>query len=675
MSHTGPATATGKNAAAISGFVANLHVKKLVYKVAPQDTIARLKDFKSQVEKRLLEDPRSYFSSSSGNVIDVDFKDASDRRISGKIVSYFNSLPDTRSRLLILGDPGVGKTTAAFQLMSHLLRSWQEGQPVPVRIPLSTWNTERPLLDWLTDYLTEHKLASTRSGARELLDQRLVLPIFDGLDEMDSPDVPVRKSRALRALRRLNEEYDGLVGKARLVVVCRRDRYRLLAQKVRLEHAATVTLQPLISSQQLAFLRESGLQDAAGQWLPEWRGVAEALTWSGTPHGLARVLNTPWRLALLVTGYKKQDAEYRSVRSPDTLLSLPLNEVPQHLLSLYTSAAAELRNQQVKHRHYDPRRAEEWLGLLARGLRDTTQQATDKQDQRAEVVSDTDLVLHRLWLPHKSSTAHAEATMWSIPILIDIYLALHLAHHIRLDAQENFILSFAFTVIVIVGTYKVFAQGTRQPVPTRLDVRRLATRRAIGMFLLQLVGTTMLLIKGLHENPGLYAAILAGYLPAMLFVSAWGEVPDHPQAALTGPRDPLRAELRWALVSAAVATTSLGALFAQVQHSGRGFLYGALLAPLPALTVSALAWRRYLAFHWVMRGKLPLRLAPFLDWCCEAGLLRVEGFAYQFRHRELQDWLAAQSIKPAKSEPATDSLYKGVRDTSVSPKSGPDGDG
>jgi hypothetical protein len=40
------------------------------------------------------------------------------------------------------------------------------------------------------------------------------------------------------------------------------------------------------------------------------------------------------------------------------------------------------------------------------------------------------------------------------------------------------------------------------------------------------------------------------------------------------------------------------------------------------------------------RGKIPLRLACFLNWACAVGLMRYSGPAYQFRHRELQLWLA-----------------------------------
>ncbi|MEV4236257.1 hypothetical protein ACIBJI_34050 [Nocardia sp. NPDC050408] len=34
---------------------------------------------------------------------------------------------------------------------------------------------------------------------------------------------------------------------------------------------------------------------------------------------------------------------------------------------------------------------------------------------------------------------------------------------------------------------------------------------------------------------------------------------------------------------------------------------------------------------------------PFLDWARRAGLLRVTGAAYQFRHQSYQRWLASHS--------------------------------
>jgi hypothetical protein len=56
------------------------------------------------------------------------------------------------------------------------------------------------------------------------------------------------------------------------------------------------------------------------------------------------------------------------------------------------------------------------------------------------------------------------------------------------------------------------------------------------------------------------------------------------------------------------------------------------------------AWVRYALALTLMAvtGKLPWRLGRFLDWAADAEILRVSGVAYQFRHLELQRWLADQ---------------------------------
>jgi hypothetical protein len=70
-----------------------------------------------------------------------------------------------------------------------------------------------------------------------------------------------------------------------------------------------------------------------------------------------------------------------------------------------------------------------------------------------------------------------------------------------------------------------------------------------------------------------------------------------------------------------------------------GWPAGVAYAAAVGLTVAQAPWRRYLALLLCSRGKLPWRLGAFLDWAYGAGLLRVSGIAYQFRHDELRNWL------------------------------------
>ncbi|MFM9442537.1 hypothetical protein [Streptomyces acidiscabies] len=72
---------------------------------------------------------------------------------------------------------------------------------------------------------------------------------------------------------------------------------------------------------------------------------------------------------------------------------------------------------------------------------------------------------------------------------------------------------------------------------------------------------------------------------------------------------------------------------------GLGLAVAALAAVV--VVVVADAWMRYVVLLVCTRGFLPWQLATFMDWAYRAGLLRISGAAYQFRHRALQDWLAA----------------------------------
>ncbi|MFF5155039.1 NACHT domain-containing protein [Streptomyces sp. NPDC000348] len=634
------ATALGAAAVGIS-----LYALGFTVRAEQSDLARRLTEFKSQVDRRLMAAPRGYFPGSD-NVIPVGFKDsaAPGTTVSEPLGDYFTS-SRCKDRLVILGGPGSGKTVAATQLMARLMDGRRDGDPVPVRIPLSTWNTELELVDWLSGYLKERGLVRSRAVARQLLDERLVLPILDGLDEMDPPGVPPAKSRALKALRRLNREYTGRTGQAPLVVVCRADRYNALKSKERLEHATVVTLQPLSSDQQLAFLGRSG-QDETGEWLPEWRRLAEALTWTGTPRGLARVLGTPWRMALLTTAYTQKGEDRRPLRTPDALLAMPLNAVPDHLLGLYTRAAASTYSRQPDAgRRRDPAKVEEWLTTLARHLRDDHRpdESAGAPRPRDEVVSDTDLVLHRLWrMERDSGMQHVELALLMLPFVVSINLAERLGLTPWEDLPYPSLFAAFGLLFLIQAVLPVALENTRrQPVPRHLDWRLLGKPKMIGLNVMYVVGWVLFLVdRGL--SPSLFALVLAGNVLSFVTSQAVWSTGDHPQATLTGPRDPLRAELRYALFWAVVTSLWVGSLIAQWSESLLGFAYGALLGVLPVFTLAARAWRRYLLFKLAAGRRLPLGLGGFLDWCVEAGIMRVEGFAYQFRHRELQEWLAAR---------------------------------
>jgi NACHT domain-containing protein len=155
----------------------------------------------------------------------------------GQLVNVLARVPT--GRLVVLGEPGAGKTMLMVRLVLDLLARRTKGGPVPFLASIASWNSaEEDLHDWLgAQLLIDHPvLASPRAegmtdstGAAALLASGLILPVLDGLDEI--PD-QARGS----AISRIN---DALRPGERVVVTCRSREYW---DAVRSQDGAGVTL-------------------------------------------------------------------------------------------------------------------------------------------------------------------------------------------------------------------------------------------------------------------------------------------------------------------------------------------------------------------------------------------------------------------------------------------------
>jgi predicted NACHT family NTPase len=87
--------------------------------------------------------------------------------------------------LLVLGEPGAGKTTMLLQLVSHLMDSAEkdDSQPMPAVFSLATYADERPLSDWLVDELANN-YEVPRKLSRQWVETGQFIPLLDGLDEV-----------------------------------------------------------------------------------------------------------------------------------------------------------------------------------------------------------------------------------------------------------------------------------------------------------------------------------------------------------------------------------------------------------------------------------------------------------------------------------------------------------
>ena len=205
---------------------------------------------------------------------------------------------DLGGRLLILGDPGTGKTTLLLELTRDLLEHAEtdEFYPVPVVFNLSSWAKERlPLVEWLADDLNQQISDIPAKTWRVWLETDRILPLLDGLDE-------VALEHREECVARIN---DFRRQKARLpVVVCSRTRdYGSLDAKLEMPGAAEV--QPLKPERVTQFLEQAGEPVAE---------VRAALQGDAT---LWEVLDTPFMLNIAMLAY--QGASAGAVRLSGTL--------------------------------------------------------------------------------------------------------------------------------------------------------------------------------------------------------------------------------------------------------------------------------------------------------------------------------------------------------------------
>ena len=156
--------------------------------------------------------------------------------------------------LLILGEPGSGKTITLLELARDLIARVRVdptfAQPIPVVFNLSTWIDKRqPLGDWVVEELRSKYRTSRRLG-RTWLEQRRILPLLDGLDEVK------RENRAacVEAINQFSVDY-GLQGLA----VCSRIK-DYTALPVRLKFYGAVYIQPLTADQIDEYLMGVGVE-------------------------------------------------------------------------------------------------------------------------------------------------------------------------------------------------------------------------------------------------------------------------------------------------------------------------------------------------------------------------------------------------------------------------------
>ncbi|MGY4643985.1 hypothetical protein [Cellulomonas sp. URHB0016] len=616
---------------------------------------------------------------------------------------------ETEGRLAVLGAPGSGKTVLLSLLVHDLIaalpgyadpRSVADagdgGWVVPVLMSLPTCDlgdvgaTPASVLAeqmdrWIAGSLAADYQIPVKTAVGLLADGH-ILPVLDGLDEMDSPssagDEPgasrTVRPRAAAAVKALNHDRTRPV-----VLACRNLDYADLVRAADdgvpngphppiVGHARHVTLQPMTADEVADYLARrfttaqrstaprgttssptvlgpaeagssaaagvSGTGPALGPVLEDrWRPVVDAIR-SG--HPLSGVLASPLQLFLVVTAYAHRDTR------PAVLLELSPEQVRDNLFGSLVPAVVR----------YDEHAAGQ--GWTAQQVRAWLSQIAEHQSrQAARGRSLVDIHLPDLW--RISGRLFPRLVPALAVFLLVIPVAVSSAAFGGWFGGVSGAALVACAVVFGVGVWDESAPLSRADLSslrTRAGRRKLVQRLAANVPWGSAAALGFGLLTGLAFEPavGLVAGTTIGVTLWLGFtLQEWMQVSvEYAPSSATLVRQCLSYSVLTAVIwmwGLALTVGLIGSLAGGQPVGSSGSLTSGLSTASSIGIAVALAigrgavWLRYglgvrSAAH---QRRLPRRPALFLDWCVTAGLMRMAGSSIQFRHREFQHWLTA----------------------------------
>jgi len=545
-----------------------------------------------------------------------------------EVVDAFTRLP--RRQLVVLGEPGAGKTVLAILLALGLLDYRRDhGGPVPVLLSPSSWDPHTEHLHtWVAGRLVDDypALANNHAfgseAAARLVTSGRILPILDGLDEM-----PISlRAAAIEAINRAR------AGKP-MVVTCRSAEYQaaVAAGGNVLATAAVVELEPVSVDDVIAFLSTGGV-DGDTRWAPVFAHLR------AHPDGyLATALSSPLMVALARIVYTGPAAEPAELLHPDQFISP--KAIEEHLLEAFIPAAyahhppPPALNQQAKTTpRYRPELARTYLTFLARDLH---QRCTHDM---------------AWWQLHRALTPWRRALSGVVLTLLS-----------GLVTGTGIGIGPGLTVGIAGGLACGLGLGLVIRPPSH--PRRISPHGRRGLAQLRrklLAGLVVGLATGAVCGLGLGVGLAAGLTGGLVNGLAIGimEFLNTPADEISSPSpmSVLRNDRTLSAIRISLGGLSIGLVVGLFVGRGVGvpaalavgFMSGVVIGLASRLVGVRGAGPEHSAWAWflisrswlALKGQLPWRLMRFLDDAHRRGVLRQAGAVYQFRHARLQDRLA-----------------------------------
>lgn len=273
-------------------------------------------------------------------------------------------------KLLILGAPGAGKTTTLVELARNLIARAENNvkEPMPILCSLSSWaEKKQAIAEWLGAEV-KSKYGVHEDVSQQLLENRQLLPLLDGLDEL----IPEHQERCIQAINQFQQDYHP----KHLIVCCRLTEYQ--NANTRLQLSGAICLQLLTEDQIHEYLVS----------------VNQPSLWSSIQKDpdLLTLAKSPLMLSILSLAYEEISLqEWQAFNSTQERRQYLFNTYIQYML------ARELNHRSYAKGKPTPEQTQHWLIWLAKVLqKQATTEFSIEKIQPYWLQSTTQKRLYRL---------------------------------------------------------------------------------------------------------------------------------------------------------------------------------------------------------------------------------------------------------------------------------------
>ncbi|HEY9674343.1 MAG TPA: TIR domain-containing protein [Waterburya sp.] len=253
-----------------------------------------------------------------------------------RIMAIFDQLGEGRT-LLILGEPGAGKTTSLLELTRDLINRAEQGidHRIPVVFNLSSWASEKQTIaEWLVKELNTKYQIPKQVGQDWVKEQELLL-LLDGLDEVKAE----RRDACIAALNAFQQEQG-----CEMVVTSRIKDYEVLSNRLNFQSA--IYVRSLTLDQVRQYL------DSAGSNLTGLRTLLER------DAALIELAKSPLMLNIMTLAYQGVAVE-----------DLPKTEVvEERRQQLFDDYIERIFKRRGADKQYSKTQAMRWLTWLAQKM-------------------------------------------------------------------------------------------------------------------------------------------------------------------------------------------------------------------------------------------------------------------------------------------------------------------